>query len=330
MTTTKMKVNVCKICNNSDKNIQYTVREMMYGLRDEFSYFECSNCQCLQIQEFPKDMSRYYPEHYYSLGKYDGRKFKGILGRIKRKQYAFLVNGGSVFRKIMRLVTGNNNYYIFQGLNVSKSSKILDIGCGNGWSFLYPLAEIGFNKLQGCDPYLKTSLSYDNGLQINNSNVYEVKGAWDIITYHHSFEHIHDPIENLRKVFELLAPNGVCIIRIPTVSSFAWEHYQTNWVQLDAPRHFFLHSVKSMQILGEISNLELYKTVYDSTHFQFSASEKYLNDIHLFAPRPKGLIKFIQRKNKKRQYQRHAKQLNMQMKGDQAAFYFRKIISSQT
>jgi 2-polyprenyl-3-methyl-5-hydroxy-6-metoxy-1,4-benzoquinol methylase len=326
----EIKADTCKICGNSDENVQYIAKEMMYGMKDEFVYFECNVCHCLQIQEFPKDMSKYYPDNYYSFGKYNSGKFKGIFGSIIRKQYSFVINGGKFLRKIIALVTGDNNYSIFQGLGVNKNTKILDVGCGNGRSFLYPLAEIGFKNLLGCDPYLKTPFKYSNGLQIMNSKIYDVKGIWDIITYHHSFEHIDDPKENIRIVSELLAPNGVCIIRIPTVSSFAWEHYRTNWVQLDAPRHYFLHSVKSMQTLAEIANLELYKTVYDSTYFQFSGSEKYLNDIPLYAPRPRGLIKFIQRKFKKSQFRMRAKQFNYECKGDQAAFYFRKKADTKT
>jgi len=328
MDITKGKVYTCKICGNSDKNIQYIARERMYGINDEFVYFECNACQCLQIHEFPKDMSIYYPDNYYSFGKFDGGNFRRIFGGIKRMQYTLLVNGGVRLRKFMKLISGFDYYDIFRGLSVNYNSRILDVGCGNGRSFLYPLAEIGFKNLLGCDPYLKTSYKYSNGLEIKNSNVYDIKGTFDIITYHHSFEHIDDPLENMRKVFELLAPDGVCIIRIPTVSSFAWEHYRTNWVQLDAPRHFFLHSVKSMQIIAEISNLELYKTVYDSTHFQFTGSEKYLLDIPLRAPRPKGLMRFIQRKIKKGQYKKRATQFNQEGKGDQAAFYFRKNTES--
>ena len=224
MITTKLKDCTCKICGNSEKNIQYVAREMMYGINDEFIYFECNVCHCLQIQEFPKDMSKYYPDNYYSFGMYNGAKFKGIIGSIKRMQYSSLVNGGKVMRKIMAMVTRHNYYDIFEGLNVNENTRILDVGCGNGRSFLYPLAEIGFKNLLGCDPYLKTPLVYANGLQIMNSNVYDIKGTFDIITFHHSFEHIDNPIENMGKIFELLAPNGVAIIRIPTVSSFAWEH----------------------------------------------------------------------------------------------------------
>jgi SAM-dependent methyltransferase len=324
MIPVETKVDTCKICGNSHENVQYLAREMMYGLKDEFIYFECSECLCLQIQKFPKEMSKYYPDFYYSLGKYDGAKFNGIFGSIIRKQYSFVVNGGKVLRKMMSLVTGTNNYSIFQGLGVNKDTRILDVGCGNGRGFLYPLAEIGFKNLLGCDPYIKAPFVYANGLQINNSLVYDVNGDWDIITYHHSFEHVTDPLENMQKVFELLAPNGVCIIRIPTVSSYAWEHYRMNWVQLDAPRHYFLHSEKSMKALADIANLELFQTTYDSTYFQFSGSEKYLNDISLYSPRPKGLMSFIQRKLQKGQDRRRAIQFNNERKGDQAAFYFRK------
>jgi len=51
----------CKICGNKENNTEYTAREMMFGFRDEFNYFQCNNCQCLQIESFPENISKYYP-----------------------------------------------------------------------------------------------------------------------------------------------------------------------------------------------------------------------------------------------------------------------------
>lgn len=56
--------------------------------------------------------------------------------------------------------------------------------------------------------------------------------------FHHSFEHIADPFETLCSVRRLLS-SGTCLIRIPIVDSWAWENYGVNWIQIDAPRHFF-------------------------------------------------------------------------------------------
>src|SRR5512139_2991940 len=57
----------CRICENTEDNISYTVQERMFGTSQVLSYFQCARCKCLQIAEIPVDMSRYYPQAYYSF-----------------------------------------------------------------------------------------------------------------------------------------------------------------------------------------------------------------------------------------------------------------------
>ena len=314
----------CRVCLNSEGNTSYRAKEMMYGLREEFDYFECVGCGCLQIVEFPEDMSKYYPSDYYSFDEYEGRKFKGIKGAIKKKQYAWSALGGSFFQATFGKLIGKKEYKIFKGLGVDQNTRILDVGCGNGRNFQYPLAEVGFRNLLGCDPFLKSEINYSNGLKIKKAQVFDIDGKWDIITYHHSFEHLPNPKDHLRKVHELLDDEGICIVRIPTVSSYAWEHYREKWVQLDAPRHFFLHSNESMELLAKEAGFNIYKIEDDANHFQFIGSEKYLNDIPLSAPKQKGILASLKRKWNNQRFGRKAKRLNRMGKGDQSAFYFRK------
>ncbi|QIE58029.1 class I SAM-dependent methyltransferase [Rasiella rasia] len=314
----------CRICGNSKDNTSYQAREMMFGLRETFNYFECSQCKCLQIAEFPEDMSAYYPENYYSFGAYSGDKFLGFKGSIKKKQYQWSALGGATYRNTLGKLIGKKEYAIFKELKVTKDTRILDVGCGNGRNFLYPLAEVGLKNLLGCDPFLANDLKYPNGLEIKKAEIFDIAGTWDIITYHHSFEHLPNPKQHFKKIVELLAPNGVCIIRIPTTSSYAWKHYRENWVQLDAPRHFFLYSEESMEILAQEAALDLYKIEDDATHFQFTGSEKYMKDIPLSAPKQRGFKKSLQRKLTNFKLNRKAKRLNKKGAGDQSAFYFRK------
>jgi len=317
-------INKCRICGNSVGNSSYLAREMMYGLREKFNYFQCVSCGCLQIVDFPDDMSKYYPSDYYSFNAYDGKKFRGLKGAVKLKQYEYAVLGSELYQNTLGRILGKKEFKIFDSLGVNRATRILDVGCGNGRNFLYPLSKIGFKNLIGCDPFLQETIQYSSNLTIYNVSIFEIEGTFDIITYHHAFEHVPSPLQDLEKVSGLLAKNGVCILRIPTVSSFAWEKYKTDWVQLDAPRHFFLHSKESIEVLAEKSGLKLFKVEYDSTYFQFTGSEKYLMDVPLSNPKPKGLIKYISKKISNIKYNRLARKLNSEERGDQAAFYLRK------
>lgn len=315
---------LCKICGNHNETTWYTAREMMFGYRDEFRYFQCVKCECLQIAEFPPDMSKYYPDNYYSLAQNDEVKFEGVKGRLRRLSISALIFNSTVVDNILQKFYSPISLRVLKDLSVTKNSAILDVGCGSGHKFLYPLAELNFSRLAGCDPFIEKDIGYANGLTISKGDIFSITGKWDIITFHHVFEHVPDPAANLRKVSELLSEKGVCVLRMPTVSSFAWEHYKTNWVQLDAPRHFFLHSVKSVEHLAKKAGLELFRIDFDSTYKQFADSERYRLNEHLRQPRKKGVLNFLRRKMKKFQYQRLASKMNRERRGDQAAFFLKK------
>jgi hypothetical protein len=116
------------------------------------------------------------------------------------------------------------------------------------------------------------------------------------------------------------------LIRIPTVSSYAWKYYKSNWVQIDAPRHFFLHSIKSIELLASEIDLRPVDIIYDSDAFQFWGSEQYLRGIHLYSERSllKGQSKSIFSASEIDTFTKKAEDLNKHKQGDQAAFYLRK------
>ena len=56
----------CQVCHNEINNVPYIGEERMFGMGDQFQYFKCSNCGCLQIASIPENLDKYYPENYYS------------------------------------------------------------------------------------------------------------------------------------------------------------------------------------------------------------------------------------------------------------------------
>jgi len=285
-------------------------------------------------------MSRYYPTSYYSLERLKtSPKSSGLRqwARLRRDEFAVIQRGllGRVLDRISPNVGLKEvvaEHYPGGGVtlaNLSVRSRILDVGCGSG-RFLLKLHGAGFRSLQGVDLYVEKNIEYPEGLRILKGSIGTCEGEWDVIMFHHSFEHLPDPLETLTTATRLLARDGTMVVRIPLVSSYAWEKYGVAWVQLDAPRHFFLHSRESMGRLAGAAGLRVERVVDDSTEFQFLGSELYVRDIPLvsegvYVLDAKGSIfGSVFSREEVQQFRRLAGELRASGRGDQAAFYLKK------
>ncbi len=315
----------CRICSNSQNNETFIAKEMMFGLRTSFLYFQCSGCQCLQIGKIPEDIARYYsPVNYYSFNNKALKRYAGFSGVVRTKAIRMAINGSLLGAGIAGSLIPLKTISILKSILTGSDARILDVGCGTGWNFLYPLYKAGFRNVAGCDPFIEKDINYTEGLTIYKKELSEMEGEWDILTFHHSFEHIDNPHETIKKAYKLLAPGGYCIIRIPTVSSFAWEHYGVNWFQLDAPRHIFLHSVESMKFLATEAGFDLTKIICDSTHHQFTISERYKSGRAFTERGYRNIFDRVSSLLQKMRNSRRAADLNRIGQGDQAAFFLHK------
>jgi SAM-dependent methyltransferase len=318
----------CRICGNEAGNTAYHTREMMLGLRHEFDYFQCAACDCLQITEFPADMTPYYPSDYIGFGKLriEDTEIPGWAVTMweltetisERMALQTADTPSSTIDEAFEKTLAERAIARYLPDFVSKrDARILDVGCGDG-GFIHTMGEIGFANVVGVDLFIHDDIDYDNGVKVRKGTIRDVEPAWDMIMLHHSFEHMPDPLETMQAIAQDLAPDGVCMIRIPIASSYAWETYRKDWIQMDPPRHFFLHSLQSLDILAKQAGLRLDHTLYDSNGGIFGVSEMYQRDISLAESTPMQLFS----PEKIRADDEHAKRLNEEGRGDQAAFYF--------
>ena len=110
---------------------------------------------------------------------------------------------------------------------------------------------------------------------------------------------------------------------MPVSTGYAVKKYKENWVQLDAPRHTFLHSHKSIDILCKKSGLKIIDDYNDSESFQFWGSEAYKDGKHLIdIEKGKMLVKETDTYLYKRIYYKlKSYYLNKKRLGDQSVFY---------
>ena len=209
------------------------------------------------------------------------------------------------------------------------AANILDVGCGDAARWLRNLSDLGFKRLWGVDPHIKTTRN-ENGVQLVKSNLTEFAngrdGQFELVSFHHSLEHIPDQSEVLKAAARLLKPKGSCVVRIPALPCSAWNLYGIDWVELDAPRHLYIHSHNSLQFLAERSGLKLRTITFDTSSFEFFGSEQYRRDIPLTDPRslwidPKSTLFSDDEKNRFEEMAREANRLGT---AGRAVFVFHK------
>lgn len=296
----------------------------MYGTREEFVYAECLKCGSMQLVNIPKMMSVYYPD-YYSMEHASFGRTKRLLAAFIKKRNLYAVGKGGYVGKLLYEWFPHSKLHSLSYIDIMSNSKILDVGCGSGL-FLKELETCGFSSLYGIDPF-NSEQFVSKSLRIESKFFFEVTGEFDLICFNHSFEHMTElPIDILEKANDLLTRHGYCLISIPIASSYAWERFKSNWVQIDAPRHLFVPSALGMDLVSRKAGFIIDRIIYNSNEFQFWGSIQYEHNIPLRDNRSYGTNRNRSIFDRKAiaLFRRYAQTLNFSEKGDCATFYLRK------
>ncbi len=260
---------------------------MMFGTREEFAYRRCATCGTLQIADFPGDMARHYPPGaYYSFNNAGG---VSALKRVARRLAARAIIGRPARMPagaglLDRLKRGAEPW-IAAVPELRMSDSVLDVGCGEG-ARLEALAALGFSDLSGIDPFLPAWRDgrTASGIRLMRGDLAGCTDRFDLITMHHSLEHVERPGELLEQARGRLKPGGRVLVRIPLLQPWAWERYGTSWAQLDPPRHFYLFTTAAFLGLAERSGFRCTGHGFDGMGWSIAWSEAYERGIPMNEP----------------------------------------------
>ena len=272
----------CRVCQNTQGNEEYMAREMLLGTRLEYDYFRCGDCGCLQLADIPDDLSQFYPPEYCAFKDYSKRT-RNVVRRVFDSWLASasLPEEGVVAKSMLKFRPPLEYLSWAQTAGVDKESRILDVGCGAG-KLLTKMTMAGFRNLKGIDPFIS------DDIRIGSTHIEKIStrdfidaspGQYDLVMLHHAFEHVPDPYATLHEMQELMTDDGYLLIRIPVADCYSREKYGRNWYSWDAPRHTYLHTMKSMQHLAEKTGLVIRHVKHDATFHQLQNSELYAQNI---------------------------------------------------
>lgn len=238
----------CRVCSSHQIKKTFIATEVRQKTNEEFTYFRCDCCGCVQIAIIPVNIEKYY-DNYYSLASVE--KSNIAKSFFRKKVFKYRLFKTDIFGKLITIFKPEMFNWIEPKM-FNFHSKILDVGSGNG-SLLVKMSESGFKNLAGVDLFINDDIIYNvnkNEIGILKKDISEIKEKYDFIMLHHVIEHIpnqHDFFNNIKKIMH---SDSKLVFVLPIVSDILWDIYGINGFQFeDTPRHFYIHSKKSLNYL---------------------------------------------------------------------------------
>ncbi|MGB5394075.1 MAG: class I SAM-dependent methyltransferase [Lutimonas sp.] len=234
----------------------------------------------------PSQLPKYYESDAY-ISHTDGNQT--IIERVYQ-----MVKGIAIKNKV-RLV----------GNWIQEEELLLDVGCGTG-DFLKACVANKWNGL-GIEPNnaaknlaiqklgLERASAIFSNLEelLEKNNSKQLKGKFSVITLWHVLEHVPEPLDYLKKLKDLLKPNGRIILALPNYKSHDAVHYGNFWAAYDLPRHLFHFSKKSVSFFAGKANMKVENVLpmpFDAFYVSL-LSEKYAKGkTNYFAALYRGIV----------------------------------------
>lgn len=218
----------CNLCQGDDAVLLFSAVDLNHQCPGCFQIVKCRNCGLVYLNPRPgkEKLPQYYPDNYYLPPPPE----RAPDGQTPEKT-------GILEKRI---------------LQYKRPGTILDIGCKCG-AFLAGLKTPGW-QAYGVEisPLAAQAARARHGLKVTTADFAEThfqNGQFEVVTLWQTLEHLRDPLATLREINRIIKPDGLLVISVPNIDSFQARIFKARWFHLDAPRHLFHFSPRTIRIL---------------------------------------------------------------------------------
>lgn len=255
----------CPLCKSRKFQILYVTPDRMFQLPGEFTYKKCVSCELVFLDPQPsiKVLQEHYPTKKYFAYNRWGKV--GLLGSVREYVIKHSYKP-TLLSRILKFVS-NTGFSIPQ---YRQKGKILDLGCGTG-DILILLKSLGWD-VYGIDinkEAIKTARS--RGLKNVQVGTYEDVNVYpdryfDAIRLYHVIEHLDNPFLCLKLLHKKVKVGGKIFLATPNFDSPLRKLFGRYWAHIDAPRHLFLFTPRTLGRSAENSSLSVESIEHNCTH----------------------------------------------------------------
>ena len=167
-------------------------------------------------------------------------------------------------------------------LGLGGVSTYLDYGCGVG-KLIRSMNKKGVASY-GYDTSSLAISACNNKSLSASSNIDDLPGQYDLISFWHSLEHVSDYTKALRKTKQMLSKNGTVVVALPNYDSFDAKFYSKFWAAYDTPRHRVHFTKKGFIKAANQLGFDVVKTkpLFLDSFYISMMSEKYKQSLFYF------------------------------------------------
>lgn len=210
--------------------------------KNGYTIYSCKSCGFAQT-DLRRNFEDFVKENY-GKGYFMGEPQYSAYDNYKEDKPFILMNVKQFMRKIK---------------HIKKSGKLLDIGCAMGFFVEYAQKE-GFDAY-GLDPshYAVVEAKKKFGNKIKEASLETADYApktFDVITMFDVFEHLGDPLGDLKKMTRWLKDDGIIMIATGNRQSLAARILKRRWTFYIPPQHLFFFDKITLAKILELSGLK--------------------------------------------------------------------------
>lgn len=212
----------CNICDVDDASL--------IAVQNGYRMVKCKSCGLVYLNPRPDQQSliKLYTDYHRRDG-----KDEHVWARLMEKN----------FKEIS----------LFLNKAFPGKGKILDLGCGYG-HFIEKARNYGWS-VWGVDPSSSALYSAKRkGLNVIEASVDDISfpdNSFDVVTAFYVLEHLPNPLSTAKKIFEMLKPGGMIVIRVPHTTPIVrfLSFFKIENNLYDTPYHLYDFSPGTITVL---------------------------------------------------------------------------------
>ena len=187
----------CILCNSKKQH------KSLFTINESGHLYLVSKCKTCGMIFISSKLSRKNISDFYNKDKNNKQRYLSYYSDSKINQ-----------NKTLKILSGHQQ--MIKVLKYKSKGSILEVGSASGF-VLDAARELGFETfgVEICKDLAKEASAKGHIIHVGTIDDFYPKKQFDVIISVNTVEHFLNPLNSLKKLHDLLKPNGICIVSVP-------------------------------------------------------------------------------------------------------------------